>query len=160
MDSIPTRADATSLSARSAGKHVPCDGAKEPSATDADGRRGCVSSARNAVDSANLTTAGKNSDNCQRVSGNDFSGSRQCWFRGLVRLPELDDRVWDARLIGEGFSDAGNVGCTLNTVEHGRVRIEEETGWRERGIRGGIGLVAVALAHNSVEVRVVWRKKP
>lgn len=71
---------------------------------------------------------------------------RRSWFEAIAELPELDDRVWDARVVEGGQRSCG-AGDT----------------WRDeqpRGAEGGrnseagaMGLVAVALAHNVVEVR-------
>lgn len=65
------------------------------------------------------------------------------WFQTIARLPLLDDRVWDARLISCGEDpnavaegDGGDGGC-----------VEES-----EGLEGESRLMAVALAHNSVEV--------
>jgi len=93
------------------------------------------------------------------------------WFQDVVRLPDLDDRVWDARLIGAG-SKGGGAGaggtegevhaCCAESSDTGKgkeVRRWEGKGGedgmgkqREDRAGKGLGLLAVALAHNSVEV--------
>lgn len=96
----------------------------------------------------------------KHAEGNDSrkgrAATRPVWFRNIASLPELDDRVWDARLIGDRAD--GN-----RTVIHqlaaelpiqGLGVGEDEGGGRGREKRAGMGLVALALAHNSVEVRV------
>lgn len=81
--------------------------------------------------------------------------NRRLWFRNIASLPDLDDRVWDARLIGDGVEGDRNGNCRLTEVSSPGLRTgENEEGGRERGKRAGMGLVALALAHNSVEVRV------
>lgn len=70
-------------------------------------------------------------------TGTDTSAAASAaWFQDVVRLPDLDDRVWDARLIGAGDEGEGEDG-------------------KQREERAGMGLLAVALAHNSVEVGLV-----
>ncbi len=90
------------------------------------------------------------------------------WFQDVVRLPDLDDRVWDARLIGEGSKGAGagargggelSATCAdrSDSGEGKKVpRLDGEKGedgvGKQREERARMGLLAVALAHNSVEV--------
>lgn len=93
------------------------------------------------------------------------------WFRAVACLPDLDDRVWDARLIGRDSADKAAKGArgrtpTSRTTHRrdgrtddadglpgqGTQRKEDEGGRSTRGGRAGMELVALALAHNSVEV--------
>lgn len=105
-------------------------------------------------------------------TGADTLASAVAWFRGVARLPNLDDRVWDARLVGRegegeehkageistssavGGAERLNEGKGLPCQVEGKTKDEGERGeeGRKRGERAGMGLVAVALAHNSVEV--------
>ena len=94
------------------------------------------------------------------------------WFHGVVCLPELDDRVWDARLVdlheghGGGGSEIASSESTGGNMERpaGSVQVpcqedKQEDDGRRRGRRAGMGLLAVALAHNSVEVSLVRCKQ-
>lgn len=90
------------------------------------------------------------------------------WFRDVVHLPDMDDRVWDARLVdsreGQGAGGTEFPSSVLPTGETQRPeRVKQapcqdgesaEDG-RRRGRRAGMGLLAVALAHNLVEVNVL-----
>lgn len=69
--------------------------------------------------------------------------SERSWFRFASCLLELDDRVWDARLIYRGVDERACNGRDRSLGE------EREDGKREEK---ELGLVATALAHNSVEV--------
>lgn len=88
------------------------------------------------------------------------------WFQGVVHLPDLDDRVWDARLVDshggpEGASSDPTTGDMEGLEGDKQLRCQEEERKQEarrRGRRAGMGLLAVALAHNSVEVSLVCRK--
>lgn len=84
--------------------------------------------------------------------------NRRLWFRNIASLPDLADRVWDARLIADAVegdvNGNGNGHCPRTEVSSpGFATGENEESGRERGKRAGMGLVALALAHNSVEVR-------
>lgn len=82
---------------------------------------------------------------CNVEGGN----GRYAWFRSVVRLPRLRDRVWDARLIHggetefqrEGGIDKRNGGHTKKLLVGDRRSGDVEQ-----------DLVAVALAYNTVEV--------
>lgn len=76
---------------------------------------------------------------------------RHLWFRGAARLPELEDRVWDARLIRDS---AVNKREAVDDVGRGETK-ETKEGKKRKGKLVRMGLVAVALAHNSVEVRTI-----
>lgn len=104
-------------------------------------------------------------------TGADSLNTAVARFRVVVRLPDLDDRVWDARLICGGEKEKDKAGQTStssaignaerpdggNTVpcqaaERATDPEEGEGNGRKRGGGAGMGLVAIALAHNSVEV--------
>eukprot|EP00903_Cladosiphon_okamuranus_P013793 g12836.t3 len=89
------------------------------------------------------------------------------WFQGVVHLPDLDDRVWDARLVdpqegqGGGAMEVAPTNSTTGDMDIARsetgnqVPLQEgkrEEDGKRRGRRAGMGLLAVALAHNLVEV--------
>lgn len=91
------------------------------------------------------------------------------WFQDVVRLPDLDDRVWDARLIGPGNKGAGVragggeliAGCAERSGWGEGKEVPRQQGeggedgvGKESEERARMGLLAVALAHNSVEVRI------
>ena len=119
-----------------------------------------------AGESASVTTADSGRD-CTRCTDGTCviteaagPGELGCgWFRSVARLPSLRDRVWDARLI------EGGIGGGDGRKEFRRSRgeaggegggEEDEDGRRHwRGDRPGLGLVAVALAHNTVEVKTM-----
>lgn len=99
------------------------------------------------------------------------AGATSAWFQGVVHLPEVDDHVWDARLVdslkrqaGEGpeFATSHPNTGNLERPEAGnqvpcQERETNEDG-RRRARRAGMGLLAVALAHNLVEVSLVCRE--
>lgn len=107
------------------------------------------------------------------IPASTITPAASAWFRVVVRLPDLDDRVWDARLIGGDSEDKESKegeGRGLNSSTIGRrvcstgvtdglpfLGTEKEEGEEEgrRGAGAGMGMVALALAHNSVEVRGV-----
>lgn len=98
------------------------------------------------------------------------AAATSAWFQGVVHLPDLGDRVWDARLVdsqegqGGGATKAAPTNSTIGDMDMDRSERgnqvpcqggkREEDG-RRRGRRAGMGLLAVALAHNLVEVSLV-----
>eukprot|EP00752_Nemacystus_decipiens_P003736 g3442.t1 len=99
-------------------------------------------------------------EKCVRVveavpTGADTSAVTSGWFQRVVHLPDLDDRVWDVRLIDSHEGHGGGTDLARRNLSTGGMETPEgnrrEDG-RRRGTRAGMGLLAVALAHNTVEV--------
>lgn len=69
--------------------------------------------------------------------------------------------MWDARLIGDEVEGGRNKSYPFAYVLTPGLRTrEDDEGGRERRKRAGMGLVALALAHNTVEVRVHRNLEP
>lgn len=94
-----------------------------------------------------------NAGGCEMAECVDATLPRRFWFRKAVHFTDLDDRVWDARLISGGASFADDAGSgTVEDVARGGTDgdggKDEERRWKSEGV----GMVAIALAHNVVEV--------
>lgn len=153
VDGVPTGANtASGNSSPSPPTAAVTTGSK---ATTEDGNPVHASSIRNTRGSGEAATSSR--DNPDRGLGSVHAGTRRCWFSGVVSLPALEDRVWDARLIGGGDDRDGNATNKSDELPNTGVRGEQEEDegredGRRRARRSNMAMVAVALAHNSVEV--------
>lgn len=153
---VPTRADTLPRPAPPGATRA-VEGAFEPAAPGAGGNRSCApgSNASDSASPAGATSLGGTSETDPLCTA-----SRRSWFRTVVRLPELTDRVWDARLI---YGSGDLAGGTDGFSQRGKTRDKEEGEGEGEGVihalnedrrSTAVGMVAVALAHNCVEASV------
>lgn len=137
VDGVPTGKDVFSGTRRTGASCVAAQIGQEGSSTNTGGKgppencSGDRSTAANHPEDGDSTEGGKLIPRCP-------------WFRAIAEIPELDDRVWDARLIRGG----DRCGDHFTQPEN-----EQQVMEKAFGNSAARRLVAIALAHNYIEVR-------